>query len=259
MVGWLLLWNAAALLLYMSIAFAVSYKRGRLDTVDSAYGGAFVVVAWLVAGLELEFRTVLIAILIDVWAIRLTNHIVQRSAKSNKDDQRYTDIAAKWGERRKWPRAYLSIFIVQCLAVLLISLPTVFASGESVRYAMLITVIGTVIWAKGFVIEMIGDYQLKKFISDKANKGKVLETGLWKYTRHPNYLGEITQWYGIGIIACSAAWGWIGLLGPLFLTVLIRYVSGVPPIENRKRQDPAYKAYMDRTNAIFPKLTRLTK
>ena len=149
------------------------------------------------------------------------------------------------------------MFLLQGFLVLVISLPTVFATGDSLRWAVPLAVIGTLVWIKGFIIETRADRQLAAFITDKNNRGKVLDSGLWKRTRHPNYLGEITQWYGIGIIACGASWGWVGLLGPLTLNFLIRFVSGVPPIENKKRSEPAYKTYMQRTNAILPKLKLL--
>jgi steroid 5-alpha reductase family enzyme len=251
----LIAWNAAGLLVYMTVIFVIAYKRKRLDTVDAAWGGAFVVAAWMVAGLEPSFRTILIAVLIDIWAIRLTNHILQRSAKSKTDDQRYVELASKWNQKYIWPRAYVSVFLVQGIIALIVSLPTVFAAGESLAWALPITTLGVLVWVGGFLVELIGDKQLKAFISNPKNKGKVLDKGLWQYTRHPNYLGEIMQWYGIGIIACASSWGWIGLIGPVILNVVIRYVSGVPPIERRKQKDPAYRAYMQKTHAILPKFS----
>lgn len=250
----LLAWNAAALLMYMSVIFFWAYQRKRLDTVDAAWGGGFVVVAWLVAGLELEFRTILIAILIDIWAIRLTHHLLNRVFSRSEDDERYNQIARKWNKKYYWQRAYVSVFLLQGLLILVISLPVMTAAGVTLAWAPALAVIGTLVWLKGFVIEAVADKQLHDFIADKKNKGKVLQAGLWRRSRHPNYLGEITQWYGIAIIACGASWGWIGLLGPTVLALLIRFVSGVPPIEKRKAQDPDYQAYMHQTNAIIPKL-----
>lgn len=242
------------MLVYMTIAFGIGYRRKRLDTVDGAWGGAFVIAAWMVAGLEPSARTLLIAILIDIWAIRLTNHLVQRITSSDTDDARYVELSKNWNPQNYWWRAYVSVFLLQGFLVLIISLPVVFAAGESLDWAAPLMVGGTLVWLAGFIIETISDYQLKRFVSNPARKGKVLDQGLWRRSRHPNYLGEIIQWYGIGIIACGASWGWLGLVGPIVLTVLIRFVSGVPPIEKRKAKDPAYRAYMSRTNAILPKL-----
>ncbi len=250
------LWNAAALFVYMTIVFVIAYRRKRLDTVDAAWGGAFVVAATMVAGLQPTLRTIIIALLIDIWALRLSSHIIDRIRNHDQDDPRYTELASKW-KGSYWQRAYLSIFMVQGMAALIISLPTVFATGDDTAFATAFLVAGIAVWVIGFIVEMIGDRQLKAFLANKNNKGKVLDQGLWRYTRHPNYLGELTQWYGIGIIACGAQWGWIGLIGPVALNVLIRFVSGVPPIENRKKKDKAYAAYMQRTYPILPRLTRV--
>lgn len=248
-------WNAAALLLYMTVVFVIAYKRKRLDTVDIAWGGAFVVAAAMVAGLEPQPSTILILLLVNVWAIRLSSHIMDRAKKHTQDDPRYTEIAKKWGKQNYWQRAFASIFLLQGALALIVSLPTVFAAGEPLELAIPIMIVGTIVWLIGFMTEVLADRQLRQFLNQATNKGKVLNRGLWRYSRHPNYLGEITQWYGIGIIACSSSYGWIGLIGPLTLNILIRFVSGVPPIERRKAKDPAYKAYMQTTWPILPKIS----
>lgn len=250
----LIAWNAAALAVYMTIAFALAYRRKKLSVVDAAWGGGFVLAVWLVAGLELQWRTALIGILVDIWAVRITYHLANRVLSSKEDDPRYTAISRKWNPKRYWLRAYVSVFLLQGMLILVISLPAVFAAGQSLSYAGPLAIVGTAVWLVGFIVESLADRQLARFVANKNNKGKVLSTDLWKRTRHPNYLGEIMQWYGIAIIACGASWGWLGLLGPLTLNVLIRFISGVPPIENSKANDPGYQKYMQRTNAILPKL-----
>lgn len=251
----LIIWNLAAVTIFMTIAFAAAYRRKRLDTVDAAWGIGFVIVAWLVAGLELQFRTLLIAVLVDIWAIRLTNHLTNRIRSKDKDDERYTVIARNWSKKYYWLRAYVSVFLLQGLLIVIVSLPVTFAAGESLPLAPLLAVIGTAVWLLGFCVESLADRQLRTFIAQPSNKGKVLDTGLWSRSRHPNYLGEITQWFGLGIIALGASWGWLGLIGPVVLMLLIRFVSGVPPIEKAKKKDPAYREYMRKTNPILPKLS----
>lgn len=256
--AWFITWNAVGLLVYMTVIFGVAYKRKRLDTVDGAWGGAFVVAATMVAGLQPTLRTIVIAVLIDIWAIRLSSHIIDRIRSHNQDDPRYTELASKW-KGNYWSRAYVSIFLTQGIAALIISLPTVFATGDDTTWSTPLLAAGIVVWVAGFITELVGDRQLRQFLADKKNKGKVLDSGLWHFSRHPNYLGELTQWYGIGIIACGAAWGWVGLIGPVALNILIRYISGVPPIERRKSKDPAYAAYIKKTNPILPRLQRSLK
>ena len=254
---WLLLWNALAVLMYMSLVFVVAYRRKQLATVDAGWGVGFVIVASLTAGLFLEPRLILITILVDIWAIRITDHLATRVFKSKEDDPRYVEIAKKWNTKTYWLRAYVSIFLLQGLLIWLISLPVMFAANPVNDGWLFWAVIGTVVWLKGFIIEATADRQLKMFLADPSNKGRVLDTGLWRASRHPNYLGEITQWFGIGLIACGASYGWVGFIGPIVLLFLIRFISGVPPIENRKKHEPAYAAYMKKTNPIWPKFSQL--
>jgi steroid 5-alpha reductase family enzyme len=229
----------------------VAWRRKRLDTVDAAYGGGFVVAAMLVAGQEGFARDWLIAALVLIWATRLTNHIVERSQKRG-EDPRYTAITKKWKKGNYWLRAYVSIFLVQGVLIWIVTLPVVLAANTLVQACGWFIIIGAIVWAKGFVIEFFADSQLRQFISDPKNKGQILQSGLWRYSRHPNYYGEIVQWLGIGIIACSARFGWIGLIGPLALALTIYFVSGIPPIENRKKSDPKYKEYMQHTSVLVP-------
>jgi steroid 5-alpha reductase family enzyme len=130
------------------------------------------------------------------------------------------------------------------------------ATGEQNADLAVLSVLGTALWFAGFTIESLADRQLRKFLANPDNKGKVMDQGLWRYSRHPNYFGELTQWWAIGLIALQVHNGWIGLLGPLTLTVLIVFISGIPPIERRKKSDPEYAAYMRRTSPLvlwFPK------
>lgn len=250
MLTWLLVANAIAILVVMTGAFLVAKRRKRLDTVDSAWGMAFAVAAAVSAGYDFQLRTLLLLVLVDIWAVRLTSHLLDRSRRS-KEDPRYTELSKKW-KGNFWARAYLSVFLVQALLVWVISLPVVMAAGKSNAYATLFTILGTAVWLKGFVIETIADRQLAKFRGASKNKNEVLQTGLWRYSRHPNYYGEISQWFGVGLVACAAHNGWIGLAGPLVLALTIIYVSGIPPIEKRHAGDLKYQEYKRHTSALIP-------
>jgi steroid 5-alpha reductase family enzyme len=135
-------------------------------------------------------------------------------------------------------------------------LPITTAAGSIVPDRVWLTSTGVVFWTFGFIFESIADRQLARFVGNKANKGKVLSTGLWRFSRHPNYFGELVQWWAIGIIALQTAHGWIGLLGPALLTFLIVFVSGIPPIENRRKDNAAYQAYKKRTSPLIPQIPR---
>ncbi len=246
----LLVVNLILLVAYMTAWFLLARKRQRLDTVDSAWGGGFAVAAWAVAIQAPSTPTFVIALLVTLWSGRLTNHIANRSRK-NSDDPRYVAMADKW-KGNVWVRAYFALFLTQGLLIWAISLPIVMAAGNEIVGLRWPLTAGIVVWIIGFAIESISDKQLANYLSDKKNKGKVLDTGLWRYSRHPNYFGELTQWWGIGIIAIQSSFGWIGLLGPLLLTILIVFVSGIPPIEKRREGNAAYQEYKKRTSPLIP-------
>jgi steroid 5-alpha reductase family enzyme len=246
----LLLLNAAAVLVYMTVWFVVARARKRLDTVDNAWGGGYFVMAWVVVAIQRSWLTLVIAILTSIWAARLTLHIAKRNAK-RPEDPRYVAISQKW-KGNYWIRAYFSIFVLQGALIWTIGLPISLAGNLSVKHQLAYGIIGTIIWIKGYVIEALADRQLRQYLATKPDKTSVLDSGLWRYSRHPNYFGEIMQWYGIAIIACGVRYGWIGLIGPTVLYLTIRYASGVPPIENRRKDNPAYQAYIERTSVLFP-------
>jgi len=250
MAGHTLLVGAILLFTYMTLWFVVARARKRLDTVDMAWGGGFIVVAWAVVVQHASLRSMIVAILVSLWGVRLFLHIFRRARKSG-EDPRYAEMAKKW-RGNVWLHAYFMIFLLQGLLIWIVSLPVAFAGGESLNGWGWLLGVGVAIWLFGFIFESIADSQLGKFISNPQNKGSVLQTGLWRYSRHPNYFGEVTQWWAIGVIALSTTFGWLGLLGPLMLTFLIVFVSGIPPIENRKKSDPAYREYMRHTSPLIP-------
>ncbi len=234
----------------MSLGFELAYFRRRLDTVDAAWGLGFVLVGLLVELRAPSFRSFVIFVLVSVWGIRLSSHIWRRNQGKLEDDPRYRELAAKW-RGNFWQRAYFSIFLMQGALVWVVGLPVVMASNQPLSGLDWLTVIGTLVWLAGFSIETVADRQLRTFLARK-NHPKILQAGLWRFSRHPNYFGELTQWWGIGLIALQASFGWIGLLGPLTLSYLIIFVSGLPPIERRHRDDPEYQKYKDRTSALIP-------
>lgn len=241
--------NAALLLVYMSLAFGVARTRRRLDTVDTAWGLGFVLVTWLTYVRQPSSRSLLLALLVTVWGLRLANHIWQRARKRG-DDPRYAELTQKW-QGNLWRRAYLSIFLLQGALIWVVSLPIVTATGHQLNGLGWLSAAGALVWLLGFTIEATADRQLSTFLFQK-DRPKVLQTGLWHYSRHPNYFGELAQWWGIGVIACQASYGWLGLAGPLTLSWLIIFVSGIPPIEKRRQKDPEYQAYQRRTSALVP-------
>lgn len=240
--------NAALLFVYMTFWFIAARLRKRLDTVDIAWGLGFVLVAWSAALQRHSTRSWVIAGLVTIWGVRLATHIYRRS-KTKKEDPRYEELARKW-KGNFWLRAYGSIFLLQGFLILIVSLPVVMATNHQLHGWAWLTILGAVVWLKGFVIEALADRQLAQYLRVK-DRPKVLQTGLWKYSRHPNYFGELLQWWGVGIIALQARHGWVGLTGPLVLSILIVFVSGIPPIEKRRAKDAAYRAYQKKTSPLI--------
>jgi steroid 5-alpha reductase family enzyme len=192
-------------------------------------------------------------LLILIWGIRLSWHILSRH---RGEDPRYVAWRHDWGATYWW-RSYAQIFLLQGALMLLILTPVILLMGTSIAsYSKIIFGLGILIWLKGFIFESVADYQLEKFRENVFNKGKLLTHGVWKYSRHPNYFGEALQWWGIFIIVLSvtpspAPW-YVLIIGPLTITLLIRFVSGVPMTEERMKKNPHFHAYASKTNAFFP-------
>ncbi len=241
--------NAAILLLYMTSWFVVARLRNRLDTVDNAWAGGYLLLAIATQIQYPNAITRLILPLVFIWAIRLTSHIARRNTQ-RLDDPRYVEMAQKW-KGNLWTQAFFSIFLLQGVLIWTYGLPiSLGGRGPLVTHSVWLTV-GAIVWVVGIIIESISDHQLKQYLASKPAKTKVLNSGLWSYSRHPNYFGEIVLWYGIALVCCASSYGWIGLIGPTVLYITIRYVSGVPPIENKRINNPAYQAYKKRTSVLF--------
>lgn len=251
MITQLLIVNALALIVYMSVWFTIAKKNDRLDIVDAAWGSGFALVAWISVLQHYSLHSFVLAILVTIWSARLTNHIGARLRQ--RRDPRYQLIASKW-KGNYWVRAFFSIYMLQGGIVWVITLPITLAAGLQVQPGLTTTLAfaGTIIWLIGFIFESIGDKQLHDFIANPKNEGEVMDKGLWKFSRHPNYFGEIVIWYGVSVFALSASYGWAGLLGPTVLAATIIFASGIPPIENRKKSDPKYRNYMERTSILVP-------
>ncbi len=194
-------------------------------------------------------RGFLVTLLVTVWGIRLAWHIHKRN-RGKTEDYRY----AEWRKTWRWfyLRSYFQVYVLQGTLLFLVVFPVLLINqinGESINT---LDLIGLLVWLIGFFFESIGDAQLARFIKDPSNKGRVLQSGLWKFTRHPNYFGEVTQWWGIWILALSVPNGWIGIIGPLTITFLILKVSGIPMLEKKMIENPAFQEYAQKTSMFIP-------
>lgn len=240
---------------FMSIVFALSELLRRLDIVDIAWGPAFIVaaVASFIIGQQSIGLSVqsLVTLLVGLWGFRLSFSIFRRFIRHD-EDKRYVELRSKW-KGNLAINAYLRIFVTQAILASIISIAVVYLNTSNVDSSLgLFAWIGLAVWLVGFFFEVIGDAQLKKFLSDKKNKGKLMTKGLWKLTRHPNYFGEAAMWWGIFIIVLEVPYGWIGIITPVLITYLLYFVSGVPLTEKSFSKKPGWKEYKHQTSKFVP-------
>lgn len=236
----------------MNLWFIISLVRKRNDVADVAWGLGFVLLAWVsfFIGGHASPIGLAVSLLVTVWGSRLAWHIYSRN-RGRPEDYRYSEWRRSWG---KWfyLRSYAQIFLLQGVLLFLIVSPVLVINySQSVAFGPLVAV-GLAVWAVGFFFEVVGDWQLARFIKDPTNKGKLMTVGLWAYTRHPNYFGEVAQWWGLWLVALLAPYGWFAVIGPLTITLLILKVSGVPLLEKKMADNPEFAAYKNRVSVFIP-------
>jgi steroid 5-alpha reductase family enzyme len=243
---------ALFLFLYMSLWFLFSLLKNRNDVADVAWGGGFVFLAWasFFLGEAQGIRGLLVGLLVSIWGIRLAWHIHTRNS-GQAEDYRYAKWREEWG---KWfyLRSYAQVYLLQGVLLFIIFTPVLLinlSAGTSLNY---LDFAGVLVWIVGFIFESVGDAQLARFVKNPNNKGTLMQSGLWRYTRHPNYFGEVTLWWGIGLIAISATSGWLGIIGPLTITYLILFVSGIPMLEKKYHDRADFEEYKKRTSMFIP-------
>ena len=222
--------------------------------VDIFWGAGFVVVnMFYVFHLEkMEPRNILVSVLVLIWGLRLTLYLAYRNIGKG-EDYRYQEFRKNYGEKRYWWFSYFQVFLLQGGLILIVSLPLfgVHYSGSSVPLFWL-DYMAILTWVIGFIFEAGGDFQLYRFKKNQKNKGKVLTTGLWKFTRHPNYFGDTLVWWSYGLFSIAAGGYW-QIIGAIFMTLFIVKVSGVALLEKTlKNTKPKYKEYVEKTNSFFP-------
>jgi steroid 5-alpha reductase family enzyme len=231
----------------------VATAKKRLDYVDIAWGGGFIAIIltqFITHWDTINYAQTTVYACVLLWGVRIMWHIARRNLAKKEEDPRYLAIRKKW-KNLILLRSYVKIFLFQAVLVWVISLPLDSMSQPTYSSFGGIAV-GLGIWIIGFSFESIADRQLRRFSAQPSNKGKVMTRGLWKYSRHPNYFGEITLWWGIWLMSLYFSPIWWSVIGPLTLTILIRFVSGVPPIEKSRARDAAYQKYKDSTSMLLP-------
>ncbi len=258
--------NLIALLLFATILWATSLKPRNVNIVDVGWGLGFVLVAWLtwlskVLGPQdadassIWFRySTLIVFMVTIWGLRLSAYLAWRSW-GKAEDHRYAAMRAYRGESFA-KRSLFTVFGFQAVLLWFISLTVQIGIVGSATFPWLIGV-GVLIWAVGWMFETIGDWQLVQFKKDPANRGRVMDRGLWRWTRHPNYFGDFLVWWGLYMVSAQSESWWWTISGPLLMSFLLIRVSGVALLESSLSQRlDGYSDYVRRTSSFYPRRPR---
>lgn len=255
------LWVGLVVLGYMTLIWLVSLALKNSSIVDIFWGAGFVVAGWVYFALTPDGflpRKALTMILVTVWGLRLSLYILWRNWGKPEDFryQKWRDEAgSKW-----WWFSFFKVFFLQGVLLWIISIPLLLAQISPQPAGLgVIEILALAVWVFGFFFEAMGDWQLARFKLNPANKGKVLNRGVWRYTRHPNYFGDAAQWWGYYLLALAAG-GWWSIFSPIMMTLLLLQVSGVAMLEKTlKDTKPQYREYIETTSAFIPWLPRKPK
>jgi steroid 5-alpha reductase family enzyme len=248
-----LLSSLGAIVACVIALWVVSLARRDSSVVDPFWGFGFVIVVWIAWFLQpvATPRSTLFAVLTTCWGLRLSGYLVWRN-RGHGEDRRYAAMRAYHGDRYWWV-SLVTVFLLQAIILWFVAFPQqlTIAFGQADPLGWM-DAVGILVWLCGFFFETVGDLQLARFRADPNNAGRVLDTGLWAYTRHPNYFGDTCVWWGFYLIAVAGGAAWtVG--SPLLMTVLLMRVSGVTLLERDiGDRRPDYAAYKLRTNAFFP-------
>jgi steroid 5-alpha reductase family enzyme len=249
----LYLFAFAAIMFIMVLLWLVSIKIKNVSIVDLFWGFGFVVASavYFIGSAGFDTRKVLLMTMVTIWGLRLSIYLSWRNLGKG-EDFRYRKFRKDFGEDRYWWYSFFSVFLLQGFLMWLISAPLLGAQYYAGIELGPLDFIGIAIWAIGLFFESVGDMQLARFKADTANKGNVLDTGLWHYTRHPNYFGDAAVWTGYGLICLSTGSYW-PVLGSVLMIALIIKVSGVALLEKTlNTTKPGYSEYVRKTSAFIP-------
>lgn len=241
----------------MGVTALIARRLGKISVVDIAWGLVFVVIAWVCTLVGPGPRPLLLAVLVTLWGGRLAWHI-RRRALGAGEDPRYEKMLAQAPPEKRFAFAVRKVFLVQGLAAYIVSLPLQVAAANSSKPLGWVAAVGVVVFLVGIGFEAIGDAQLSRFKADPANKGKIMDRGLWAWTRHPNYFGDAAVWWGLWIIAAEVWPAVLTVFSPIVMTYFLAFATGARLLESGMSKRPGYPEYMQRTSMFFPRPPRKT-
>lgn len=245
---------ALTIAIIMVTTWIISVLVKNASIVDIVWGAGFAITSWVLAATidGDDGRQALLAVMVGLWGARLALYLAKRNI-GHGEDWRYVAMRKKAGKKFVWS-SLITVFGLQGLLMWVVSLPVQFGNGDDSPGLGPVAVIGVMVWLVGFAFEVVGDLQLSRFKKNPANVGKILDTGLWSLTRHPNYFGDALLWWGIGIVGAETGSGIIGFIGPVVMTFFLMRVSGVPMLErSMSKRKEGHAEYAARTSAFFPR------
>jgi len=249
----MLIFSGFVLFVFMTMLFVIGILTKNNGIADIGYGIAFIVVI-VVTFLQApagNTLTLILCFLPVVWGLRLALRIYTKN-KGKPEDFRYKAWRDAWGSTFV-VRSFLQVYMLQGAVIFAVSLPVLLSLTAPMGMPHVgIVLAGFMLWGIGFFFEAVGDYQLDQFISNPKNKGKMMMTGLWKYSRHPNYFGESLMWVGIAVASFGLSTSGLGIISPILITFLLLFVSGVPLLEKKFTGNPEWEAYKARTSVFIP-------
>lgn len=253
------LWLTAGIiiLVLMTLLWLLSLYLKNSSIVDIFWGTGFFLSYWMVAwfaGESLSMRAMLLGAFGTIWGLRLSVYIFLRN-HAQPEDFRYAAWRSEAGSAWWW-RSFFKVFLLQGAIMWIVAAPLFVTQAEKAAPLNLLDLVGALVWLIGFVFEAGGDWQLSRFKANSTNKSKLLTSGLWSLTRHPNYFGDAAQWWGFYIISLSSG-GWWTIFSPIIMTFLLMKVSGVAMLERTlTKTKPGYEEYIARTSEFFPWLLK---
>ncbi|AEF41557.1 DUF1295 domain-containing protein [Hoyosella subflava] len=243
--------SLAAIAVLIAVTAVAGFRVGRHNVVDVSWGLAFVSVAAAAAaaGSGEPARRLVVLVLVTVWGVRLAWHMFIRT-RGHGEDPRYTEMLQRGSGNPTW-LAIRKIYLTQALAAWFVSLPIQVAAVSDGPLGW-IAFAGILLWIMGLTFEAVGDYQLRKFKADPANRGKVMDRGLWSWTRHPNYFGDACVWWGIFLIAADVWPGVLTILSPVLMTYFLAFATGGKLLEKHMSERPGYRDYQARVSFFVP-------
>ena len=244
------------ILIYMTVFFIIALIIKNNSIVDIGWGFGFVAVTLILTAYTwpASSRDIIVLLVILLWGIRLSVFIYLRN-RGKEEDFRYAAWRKQWGKNAAW-MAFFKVFMLQGIVMWIVLLPVIINFSGSAKNIGITETAGLIIFLAGFLTETISDYQLARFKNDPENKGKIITTGLWRYSRHPNYFGEALLWWGIFIITVNTGFGWAGILSPVIMSLLLRFGSGVPMLEEKYRKREDFISYAEKTPVFIPFIGR---